>query len=125
MPSSDAKKAVLLTGAGGFTGRYLELALLQRGYRVSRLDSGGSEPCDLTDRAAVERTVLKVTPGYVVHLAAISFVAHGNAEDFYRVNVIGTLNLLHALARLDRPARQNCHRQQRQYLRNAGRRSAR
>jgi len=93
-------KTVLLTGATGFTGRYLESALLQRGYRVLRLDPNGAEPCDLTDLAAVERTVARAEPDFVVHLAAIAFVAHGNAEDFYRVNVIGTMNLLQALAGL-------------------------
>jgi nucleoside-diphosphate-sugar epimerase len=40
-----------------------------------------------------------------VHLAAVSFVGHGNPEDFYRVNVLGTLNLLEALVRLKRPPR--------------------
>jgi nucleoside-diphosphate-sugar epimerase len=40
-------------------------------------------------------------PDIVIHLAAVSFVAHGHPEDFYRVNVIGTLNLLEALAKLD------------------------
>ena len=35
-------------------------------------------------------------------LRRVAFVAHGNAEDFYRVNVLGTLNLLQALAKLDR-----------------------
>jgi len=93
-------KTVLLTGAGGFTGRHLEPALLQRGYSVARLDSVGPERCDLTDPAAVERTVLRANPESVIHLAAISYVAHGNADDFYRVNVIGTLNLLQALSRL-------------------------
>ena len=101
MPSSNAIKTALLTGAGGFTGRYLEPALQQRGYRVARLDPGGPEPCDLTDRDAVERTVFKAGPDVVVHLAAVAFVAHGNAEDFYRVNVLGTLNLLQALAKLE------------------------
>jgi nucleoside-diphosphate-sugar epimerase len=40
----------------------------------------------------------KVRPDYLVHLAAISFVHHADAEAFYRVNVIGTLNLLQAMA---------------------------
>ena len=102
MPSSSATKTVLLTGATGFTGRYLEAALLQRGYPVLRLDPNGPDPCDLTDLASVERTVSKAEPNFVVHLAAISFVAHGNAEDFYRVNVIGTMNLLQALVGLKR-----------------------
>lgn len=100
MPSSSATKTVLLTGATGFTGRYLESALLQRGYRVLRLDPNGTDSCDLTDLAAVERTVSKAAPDFVVHLAAIAFVAHGNAEDLYRVNVIGTTNLLQALGGL-------------------------
>ena len=102
MPSSNATKTVLLTGAGGFTGRYLEPALLERGYRVWRLETNGPDPCDLTDPNAVERTVSKTKPDFVVHLAAVAFVAHGNADDFYRVNVIGTMNLLQALAEMDR-----------------------
>lgn len=42
--------------------------------------------------------MLAVRPDYVIHLAAISFVQHAQAEAFYGVNVIGTLNLLQALA---------------------------
>jgi GDP-6-deoxy-D-talose 4-dehydrogenase len=38
-----------------------------------------------------------VRPDYLIHLAAISFVQHADAEAFYRVNVIGTLNLLQAM----------------------------
>jgi GDP-6-deoxy-D-talose 4-dehydrogenase len=43
-----------------------------------------------------------LSPDAVVHLAAISFVGHGDDLGFYGVNVIGTLNLLAALARLPR-----------------------
>lgn len=93
-------KTALLTGAGGFTGRYLEPALGQRGYRVTRLDPIGQAPCDLTERDAVERIVLQANPDVVIHLAAVTFVGHNNVEDFYRVNVLGTLNLLEALAKV-------------------------
>jgi GDP-6-deoxy-D-talose 4-dehydrogenase len=96
-------KTALLTGAAGFTGRYLEPALQSRGYDVARLESVGPHPCDLVDPEAVERAVLAARPDVVVHLAGVSFVAHGNVEDFYRVHVIGTLNLLEALGKLDRP----------------------
>ena len=98
-------KSALLTGAGGFTGRYIEAALEARGYRVARLESAGDNSCDLTDLSAVKRTVLAARPDVVVHLAAVTFVAHDDAEDFYRVNVIGTLNLLQALADLESPPR--------------------
>jgi len=94
-------KTILLTGAGGFTGHHLEPALLRSGYRVVRLDSVGPKRCDLTDPVAVEETDLQAKPDAAIHLAAISYVAHGNPEDFYRVNVIGTLNLLQALSKLE------------------------
>jgi nucleoside-diphosphate-sugar epimerase len=105
MPSSKEMKSALLTGAGGFTGRYVESALAARGYKVAHLEASGKNPCDLTKLVEVERTVQAARPDVVVHLAAITFVAHDNAEDFYRVNVIGTLNLLEALANLERPPR--------------------
>lgn len=96
---------VLLTGAAGFTGRYLRNALEGRGYNVVPLQFEGPNPCDLTDRAATESAVRDARPDAVVHLAAVSFVGHDNPEEFYRVNVFGTLNLLQALTGLDRPPR--------------------
>ena len=105
MPSSNAPITALLTGASGFTGRYLELALQSRGYRVVRADPAGPHPCDLTDPRAVEETISRSEPEVAIHLAAVTFVAHNNAEDFYRVNVLGTLNLLQALASLKHPPR--------------------
>jgi len=97
------KKTALLTGAGGFTGRYMSAALRRRGYEVAGLESSGSSPCDLTNAKETVSAVQAAKPDVVVHLAAVSFVGHGNAEEFYRVNVFGTLNLLEALARLDTP----------------------
>ncbi|MGA9567914.1 MAG: NAD-dependent epimerase/dehydratase family protein [Candidatus Korobacteraceae bacterium] len=102
MPSSKAIRTALLTGAGGFTGRYLQRALQRSDYQVACLDPSGPELCDLTNPEAVEKFVLRTQPDVVVHLAGIAFVGHGDAEDFYRVNVLGTLNLLQALAKLER-----------------------
>lgn len=101
-------KTALVTGASGFTGRHMVDALRARGYHVAGFASGGSNadvvlPCDLTDAAAVRAAVAQVKPDVVVHLAALAFVGHGDAGGFYRVNVFGTLNLLEALAALDRP----------------------
>lgn len=58
---------------------------------------------DLTDSSQVDGIVQAVRPDYVVHLAAVAFVAHGNVEDFYKVNILGTRHLLSALAGLDVP----------------------
>jgi len=41
-------------------------------------------------------------PTAVVHLAGLAFVGHGDPEAFYRINVIGTRNLLAATGRLSR-----------------------
>ena len=70
---------------------------------MAGLELDGQEACDITNAADVERAVLRVRPDYVIHLAGISFVAFGNAEDYYRVHVIGTLNLLNALDKLKIP----------------------
>jgi nucleoside-diphosphate-sugar epimerase len=96
---------VLLTGAAGFTGRYLRKALEGRGYKVFPLQFEGPNPCDLSDPSATESAVRDARPDTVVHLAALSFVEHDNAKEFYDVNVFGTLNLLRALAGLERPPR--------------------
>lgn len=52
-------------------------------------------------RAAAET----IRPHYLVHLAAVSFVQHADVEAFYRVNVVGTMNLLRALADAGVPLR--------------------
>lgn len=102
---SDGKPGrVLLTGHKGFTGRYVESSLRLAGYEVVGL---GADPADLDspsvnllDRAEVLRAVGQAQPDAVIHLAAIAFVAHGDAEEMYRTNVVGTRNLLEALAAL-------------------------
>jgi nucleoside-diphosphate-sugar epimerase len=53
---------------------------------------------DLCNRAAVGAMIDQVQPDVVVHLAGIAFVAHANVDLMYQVNVVGTRNLLDALA---------------------------
>lgn len=103
---------VLLTGAHGFTGRYVRTALLAAGYRVvdavasatpaatTALPGVAAEEVvlDITSLDACRTAVDAVRPDYLIHLAAISFVGHADAQAFYGVNVMGTLNLLQALA---------------------------
>lgn len=97
-------KRALITGLRGFTGYYVARELAAAGYRVFGTALPGDEngadifAVDLCDRAAVAQVVDKVLPDVVVHLAGISFVAHIDAELIYRVNVVGTRNLLEALA---------------------------
>jgi nucleoside-diphosphate-sugar epimerase len=94
---------VLVTGARGFTGRHLCAELRAAGYEVTGLvespPAGAGEVCaNLTDATATARAVEQARPDRVVHLAAISFVAHDDVEAIYRTNVLGSLALMQALA---------------------------
>lgn len=97
-------KRALITGLSGFTGQYVAQELRAAGYQVFGIISPGHTPgdgefaVDLLDRAGLAAVVREVQPDVVAHLAAIAFVAHGDAEQVYRVNVVGTRNLLEALA---------------------------
>ncbi|MDR6642681.1 nucleoside-diphosphate-sugar epimerase [Luteibacter sp. 1214] len=95
---------VLVTGHKGFTGRYVVAALRAAGHDVLGLgeqpDDLDSPSINLLDRAGVARAIDAGRPDAVIHLAAIAFVAHGDAEEMYRTNVVGTRNLLEALAAL-------------------------
>lgn len=102
-------KKVLITGINGFTGRYLASTLLSAGYEVHGLvHSKDSSPViegatlhagSLSDAAGLAAIVQQVQPDNVAHLAAIAFVAHGDIDAMYQTNVVGTRNLLEALAK--------------------------
>lgn len=97
-------KRALITGISGFTGRYVAAELEAHGWEV--WGTGAHEGAvdaryrhvDLADVAGLRDVIAEVQPDAVVHLAAIAFVGHGDADAFYRVNLIGTRNLLAALA---------------------------
>ncbi len=100
----------MLTGANGFTGCYVREALQAAGYLVAGLIQHGPAAADeamanLTDAVALREVVARTRPDYVLHLAAIAFVEHQDAEQFYRVNLFGTLNLLDALIAEQIPVR--------------------
>ncbi|CAM5360474.1 NAD-dependent epimerase/dehydratase family protein [Sphingobium scionense] len=101
-------RRALITGASGFTGHYMVKALAAAGHEVHALvqaaDGQGTNgahfvhACDLTDADACHRVVDSVRPEWVVHLAAVAFVAHSDPSEMYRTNILGTRNLLAALA---------------------------
>jgi nucleoside-diphosphate-sugar epimerase len=104
-PALSAKQPprVLITGLQGFTGRHMATELEQNGYEVWGIGSATpGEPrtlqADLTDTASLLAAVQAIQPQYVIHLAGIAFVGHGQPKAFYDINLVGTRNLLEALA---------------------------
>lgn len=92
-------KKVLITGIDGFTGTHLAQKLRSLGLNVVGTTRAPSDrkdvyELDITDKEDVTRVLKKVKPDYIIHLAAISFVGHADSSEFYKVNVIGTENIL-------------------------------
>ena len=91
----------LVTGLSGFTGHYVARQLEELGYEVVGLGEapdGGHHGLDLRDAGRLSERVTALQPSVVVHLAAIAFVAHGDVSEMYTSNIVGTRNLLAALA---------------------------
>ena len=98
----DHDRRVLVTGLQGFTGYHLARELEANGYEVWGLGDvtptfPRSVKADLLDPASLKQAVLAAKPHYVIHLAGVAFVGHGQPKAFYDVNLVGTRNLLEAL----------------------------
>lgn len=85
---------IALTGASGFTGRFVIEAFAVRGIECIPLS------VDLTDKNAVEAAVADTAFDRLIHLAARAFVDAADWAAFYTVNQIGTFHLLDAVARI-------------------------
>lgn len=88
---------ILVTGINGFTGQYVKTALQKSGHEAIELAS------NLTDAPAVTAEVTNLQIDAVIHLAAIAFVGHGDINELYNVNILGTRNLLQALSQVTTP----------------------
>lgn len=93
---------LLITGGSGFLGRYVAGYARAAGIEVTASGrdaaDGADVVCDLGDVPGVTRLLQSVRPDVILHLAAVSFVAEQDSELIYRTNLIGSLNLLTALA---------------------------
>ncbi|MDF3082909.1 NAD-dependent epimerase/dehydratase family protein [Burkholderia sola] len=108
-------RRAFVTGLTGFTGRYMAERLQAAGYDVWGTVAPGAPrpadpafahctllPVDLLDADAMRAAAADARPDAVVHLAARAHVADDEPSQTYAVNVVGTRNLLAALAGLDR-----------------------
>ncbi|HET6963376.1 MAG TPA: GDP-mannose 4,6-dehydratase [Acidimicrobiales bacterium] len=93
---------VLVTGSKGFVGHWLIAHLEEQGDEVIGLDA----EVDITEPETLKEVVVTAAPEAICHLAALASVgaSWGASEATYRVNTVGTANVLDAaLACRDRP----------------------
>jgi GDP-4-dehydro-6-deoxy-D-mannose reductase len=84
----------LITGGRGFVGTWLSAYLRAEGDQVVSID----QEVEITDAAAVREAVIAVGPDALYHLAALTHVGRSWADpgEVFRVNALGTLNVLEA-----------------------------
>ncbi|MEZ5571601.1 MAG: GDP-mannose 4,6-dehydratase [Halioglobus sp.] len=103
-------RRVLITGIGSFTGPYIARELALSGFEVFGLSQHPME-CEsakllignILDAASLDDAVQQSRPNIVIHLAAVTYVPHGDVAEIYQTNVVGTRCLLDTLARQGNP----------------------
>src|SRR5690606_34057194 len=95
-----------ITGANGFTGRHLVREMTQNGYEVIGTTHSANSTdqyiyLDIYDLSQCQKLIDTIRPDFIIHLAGLSFVQHENPEEFYRINTLGTLNILQACDNID------------------------
>lgn len=89
---------LMVTGEAGFVGGFIRQALVaeNNAYPFELIPS---PDLDLRDTDGLARICAAISPDYVIHLAAQSFVpaSFSNPRETYEINFLGTLNLLQAL----------------------------
>jgi len=103
------KKEILVTGGAGFIGANLARKLIELNYRINLvlkkssntwrikdvLDKVKIYHIDLLDKNKLIRTVSKINPAFIIHLATYSnYCSQSDVEPMMEANIKGTLNLL-------------------------------
>ena len=90
---------VLVTGAGGFTGKYLIAKLDMLGHESKRVSEIFHRAgIDVRDKERVMSFFWEHKPSKVVHLAGLASTQHPDSNELWSVNYEGTKNVLNALS---------------------------
>src|SRR5258705_11898125 len=96
-------RRALITGVYGFSGRHLALELQDAGWEVVGLGQTARSHfaqnyfCgNIADAQFVSSTVQEVAPDAIFPLAGLTPAKKPLDEQYYRINVLGTLNILSA-----------------------------
>ncbi len=121
LASTFKGKKVFLTGHTGFKGSWMlqvlhHLGAIVQGYalpaqssdlfaQIANEDLGFSILEDIRNREKLEAAILSFQPDFVFHLAAQALVkeSYQNPVQTYDTNVMGTLYLLEAIRKLEKP----------------------
>ena len=105
--AQDRMKTALITGVSGYLGSHLSKTLKREGWKVVGVDKRYPKGkyvdlfhfCDIIDSETLNNLFRKVSIDTVFHLAGRIEVCESNKNpiEFYRNNVIGTINLLNAM----------------------------
>ncbi len=110
-------KQILVIGGAGYIGSACVARLSAEGHRVTVFDnlSSGKRDAvsedaafiegDIRDAQALDTAFAQSVPNVVIHLAAGKSVEEGehNPEKYFSINVVGTINVLEAVAKHDVP----------------------
>jgi nucleoside-diphosphate-sugar epimerase len=100
---------LFISGIEGFAGRYLATEAVRTGFEVSGiahrrgLHGPNVHQCSLLDLGGLQRILCEIQPDYVAHLAAVSAYLSDDVAGVYETNVLGSRNLLEAVASLSKP----------------------
>ena len=99
-------RRALITGIGSFTGPYIARELALSGFEVFGLSQHALEienaevlVGNILEPDSLDDMIKQARPHVVIHLAAVTYVPHGDVAEMYQTNVVGTRCLLDALTR--------------------------
>jgi GDP-4-dehydro-6-deoxy-D-mannose reductase len=108
-------KKALITGIAGFAGSHLAEFLLAKNFAVfgtvleknnpniSHLEGKiNLEVCDLLEKNKVFKTIEKIKPDLIFHLAGFTIprLSFGEPEEAFKINVFGQINIFEAVRNL-------------------------
>lgn len=104
-------RKILLTGADGFIGGYLRKALDREKieymcvcqFPTNKVPENRQFVSDMTDRESLEKIFRDFRPDVILHMAAIAFVDFKNIAELYRVNILGTENMIEMARKYCKP----------------------
>jgi nucleoside-diphosphate-sugar epimerase len=101
-----ADRRILLTGGFGFLGKAIHRAAVDRGATVKVTDvaahPASGEHLDVTSAESTVGAILEAEPDVIIHLAGVSHINEAQSGPFraFDVNVLGTINVMRAAAKL-------------------------